>query len=221
MKVKKGTWICNARSHFPLTIHFFSQTILYEYLSQVIRRRTRFMRRFALCSPRWMHVTSLRLNMTMQWWRPSGETPSLSRFSDAPLPEQLPLWYITTAVRRRMCVWSMSARKRTSPSSTSWHWPSFGLLPHPSPTSVLSCSLTGKGKHLVYGWRQVLAFHLLKRVDFTNYVRGWRSAKARIFFSQHQTNLKLLWGYTSILWYHYAEPNPHEIIALVCYIHFL
>lgn len=101
-----------------------------------------------LCSfLRSMPATSLRWTMRRQWLRPSGETPSSSRSSGGPPPDrQLPLLTASVA-RRKMCVWLTSARKQTSPSSTSWRWPSSGPPLRPSPTSARSFCQTGEGKH--------------------------------------------------------------------------
>lgn len=141
-----------------------------------------------------MHATFPRSSMRRQLWRPSGETPSLSRFFGEPPPEAQLLLHITTAARHRMCVWWMFARKQISPSSTSWHWRSFGLLLHLYLTSVPFFCLTGNTSCTYCIVTNARSFHLLKdswMLDRENYYHIFCYLEPGAL---SQIHMKIPWG---------------------------
>lgn len=97
---------------------------------------------------RWTHATSPKWSMRRRWWRPWGGSQSWSRSCGGHLPEARPPWRRTaTTGCRQTRAWPTSARKQTSPSSTSWLWPSSGPPLHPCLTSARSFCQTGE-EHL-------------------------------------------------------------------------
>lgn len=96
-------------------------------------------------SYRWMHGNSPKSTMRGRWQRPWDGTPSSSKSSGDPRPKP------QLTARRRTYTWRTSAPRRTSLSSTSWHWQSFGLQRRLCLTFALFFCLTGEGKQLLHG----------------------------------------------------------------------